>query len=148
MEFLLLALGGGALALSRSKSLKQVDQMVSQASKAAGGKSVYQIMNESLTKRGNFILRFFGCLKVSYRIGGRLQGQDGQGRSFEDTWRRPGRRRQVNLPGASLTNDCQSSRQGRLAIHCREGERGERVDDGKGQVEHVRQIILFNLFIH
>merc|ERR1712179_66472 len=51
MEFLLLALGGGALALSRSKSLKQVDQMVSQASKAAGGKSVYQIMNESLTKR-------------------------------------------------------------------------------------------------
>ena len=59
MEFLLLALGGGALALSRSKSLKQVDQMVSQASKAAGGKSVYQIMNESLTKRGKPILRFF-----------------------------------------------------------------------------------------
>ena len=52
MEWFLLALGGGAFALSRSKSLKQVDQMVSQAQKVAGGKSVYQIMNESLTKRG------------------------------------------------------------------------------------------------
>lgn len=52
MEFLLLAIGGGALAFSRSKQVKQVDQMIAQGKKAAGGKSVFQMMNDSLKKKG------------------------------------------------------------------------------------------------
>ena len=52
MEFLLLAIGGGAIALSRSKQVKQVDQMIAQGKKAAGGKTVFQMMNDSLKKKG------------------------------------------------------------------------------------------------
>ena len=83
MEFLLLAIGGGAIALSRSKQVKQVDQMIAQGQRAAGGKSVFQMMNDSLKKKGTKWR--LSRTKLVFRNGRRVQRKNGQSGSVKDS---------------------------------------------------------------